>query len=89
MSKQANSPRVTYKDIMTFQAKVFDELTGIRTANASEFTAIRGEISEIKTEIKVHREAVKGLIRRDTIGYVWDSLTTLVAMVAMSLGMRK
>ena len=36
------------------------------------------EIGNVKTSAAVDRTAVKSLLRRDTIGYVWDSINTLV-----------
>jgi len=87
MSNDGN-PRITYKDIIAFREKVFDELTEMRSENAVARTAIRQEISEIKIEIKGQDEKFKGLLRRDTIGFVWDSLTTLVAAVAIAIGVR-
>ena len=66
--------RVTYKDIMDFQEKVFDELTDIR-----------GDISKVREEVAVDRTATKSLLRRDTIGYVWDTINTLVATVVIAL----
>ena len=85
MSKTANSPRVTYRDIIAFREKIFDELTEMRKDSSDEFAAIRVEISEIRVEIKGQDEKFKGLIRRDTIGYVWDSLTTLVAAATLGI----
>jgi len=82
------SPRITYKDIIAFREKIFDELTTMRKENSVECIAIRGEISEITTEITRQNEKFKGLLRRDTIGFVWDSLTTLVASIAIAIGMR-
>ena len=82
------SPRITYKDIIAFREKIFDELTEMRKENANECTVIRGEISAITTEITRQNEKFKGLLRRDTIGFVWDSLTTLAAAIAISIGVR-
>ena len=79
------SPRITYKDIIAFREKVFDELTEMRKENATERTAIRDEISDIKVEIKGQDEKFKGLIRRDTIGFMLDSV---VASIAIYLGVR-
>ena len=73
MSDMSNS-RVTYKDIMDFQEKVFDELTDIR-----------GEVAKIREEKAEDRTAVKSLLRRDTIGYVWDSFNTIVATIVIAL----
>ena len=86
MSDQTNSSRVTYKDIMGFQKKVFDELTEIRKENANDRSEIMGEISEIKIDIRGQDEKFKGLIRRDTIGFVLDSF---VAGIAVYLGIQK
>ena len=88
MSSGNGSPRITYKDIIAFREKIFDELTEIRVNDTKERTAIRAEISEIKVEIKGQNERFKGLLRRDTIGFVWDSLTTLAAAVAIAIGVR-
>ncbi len=74
MSKDMANNRVTYKDIIAFQEKVFDELTNIR-----------GEVSKIREEKAEDRTAVKSLLRRDTIGYVWDSFNTVVATVVIAL----
>ena len=52
MSGGDGNPRITYKDIIAFREKVFDELTEMRSENAVERTAIRKEISEINIEIK-------------------------------------
>ena len=82
------SPRITYKDIIAFREKIFDELTSMRKENSDECIAIRSDISEIKIEIKGQDEKFKGLLRRDTIGFVWDSLTTLAAAIAISIGVR-
>lgn len=82
------SPRITYKDIIAFREKIYEELTELRKDNGGEFTAIREEISEIRIEIKGQDEKFKGLLRRDTIGFVWDSLTTLGAAIAIAIGVR-
>lgn len=74
MSNTMPNGRVTYKDIMEFQKKVFDELTDIRS-----------EIAKVREEVAVDRTATKSLLRRDTIGYVWDSINTLVATVIIAL----
>ena len=66
--------RVTYKDIMEFQEKVFGELT-----------EIRGDISTVREEVAVDRTATKSLLRRDTIGYVWDSINTIAATIVIAL----
>ena len=66
--------RVTYKDIMAFQEKVFDELK-----------EVRGDIATIREEVATDRTSVKALLRRDTIGYVWDSINTLVATFIIAL----
>jgi len=73
MSDMSNG-RVTYKDIMTFQEKVFDELT-----------AVRGDIAEVRETQATDRARTKSLLRRDTIGYVWDSFNTVVATVVIAL----
>ena len=73
MLDMSNS-RVTYKDIMDFQEKVFDELTDIR-----------GEVAKIREEKAEDRTAVKSLLRRDTIGYVWDSFNTIAATIVIAL----
>jgi len=80
MSGGDGNPRITYKDIIAFREKIFDELTEIRENDTKERTAIRSEISEIKVEIKGQDEKFKGLIRRDTIGYVLDALVTGIAI---------
>ena len=85
MTGEGGSNRITYKDIVAFREKVFEELTEIRKVNSDEFTAIRGDISEIKIEIKGQEEKFKGLIRRDTIGYILDSF---VAAIAIAIGIR-
>jgi len=85
LAKSANTPRITYRDIFDFREKIFDELIDLRRENGAEFTAIRNEISEIKIEIQRQDGKFKGLIRRDTIGYVWDSLTTLVAAATLGI----
>ena len=82
------SPRITYKDIIAFREKIYEELTDLRKDNAGEFTVIRNEISEIRVDIRGQEVRFDSLIRRDTIGYVWDSLTTLVAAVAIAIGVR-
>ena len=74
MKSNMSNNRVTYKDIMDFQEKVFDELTDIR-----------GDISKVREEVAVDRTATKSLLRRDTIGYVWDTINTLVATVVIAL----
>lgn len=86
MSKTANSPRVTYKDIMDFQEKVFGELTNIRKENADDRAAIIEDLTEVRIELGRQDEKFKGLIRRDTIGYVLDSF---VAGLAIAIGIRK
>ena len=69
-----SSVRVTYKDIMEFQERVFGELTDIR-----------GDISKVREEVAVDRTATKSLLRRDTIGYVWDSINTLAATILIAM----
>ena len=73
MSEQSNGGRVTYKDIMDFQQKVFNELTGVRS-----------EISLLRESAATDRTATKSLLRRDTIGYVWDSINTLIATICIA-----
>ena len=77
MSDMSNG-RVTYKDIMTFQEKVFGELTDIRS-----------DISKVREEVAVDRTATKSLLRRDTIGYVWDSFNTIAATIVIALYWRR
>jgi len=74
MSNAMANGRVTYKDIMEFQERVFGELTDIR-----------GDIARVREEVAVDRTATKSLLRRDTIGYVWDTINTLVATVVIAL----
>ena len=70
--------RVTYKDIMAHQEKVFDELTDIRK-----------EVSKVREGQAKEAEKTKHLLRRDTIGYIWDSFTTLIAAIAIALTTRQ
>ena len=77
MGEEMANSRVTYKDIMDFQEKVFDELTDIR-----------GDIAKVREEAATDRTSVKSLLRRDTIGYVWDSLNSLVTAVAIAIFLR-
>lgn len=79
------SPRITYKDIIAFREKIFDELTTMRKENADDRESIRGEITEVRVELGRQDEKFKGLIRRDTIGYILDSV---VASIAVYLGVR-
>ena len=74
MSNTMSNNKVTYKDIMEFQEKVFDELT-----------AVRGDIAEVRETQATDRARTKSLLRRDTIGYVWDSFNTVVATVVIAL----
>jgi len=74
LSSDMSNERVTYKDIMEFQERVFEELTDIR-----------GAISVVREEVAVDRTATKSLLRRDTIGYVWDSINTLIATIVIAL----
>ena len=74
MGEEMTSGRVTYKDIMEFQEKVFDELTDIRA-----------DIADVREDAAIDRTAVKSLLRRDTVGYVWDSFNTLVATLMVAL----
>ena len=62
--------RITYQDIHELQSKTFAELKEIRR-----------EIADLRTEVAVQRISTGSLLRRDTIGYVWDSLNTLIAAV--------
>ena len=73
MSEQSNGGRVTYKDIMDFQQKVFNELIEVRS-----------EISLLRESAATDRTATKSLLRRDTIGYVWDSINTLIATICIA-----
>ena len=77
MGEEMANSRVTYKDIMDFQEKVFDELTDIR-----------GDIAKVREEAATDRTSVKSLLRRDTIGYMWDSLNSLVTAVAIAVFLR-
>ena len=74
LGEEMTSGRVTYKDIMEFQERVFGELTDIR-----------GDIAKVREEAAIDRTAVKSLLRRDTVGYVWDSFNTLVATLMVAL----
>ena len=74
MSEQSNGGRVTYKDIMGFQEKIFNELTEVRS-----------EISLMREVAATDRMSVKSLLRRDTIGYVWDSVNSLIAAAVIAL----
>lgn len=74
MSQNMSNGRVTYKDIMEFQEKVFDELT-----------AVRGDIAEVRETQATDRARTKSLLRRDTIGYVWDSINTLATTIVIAL----
>ena len=88
MSGGEGNPRITYKDIIAFRETIYKELTEMRKENADDRTEIRKEISAINIEITGQNERFKGLLRRDTIGFVWDSLTTLAAAIAISIGVR-
>ncbi len=46
---------------------------------------IMEKLSEIREENAEDRTSVKSLLRRDTIGYVWDSFNTLVATIVIAL----
>ena len=70
----SNGGRVTYKDIMGFQEKIFNELTEVRL-----------EISLLREVAATDRMSVKSLLRRDTIGYVWDSVNSLIAAAVIAL----
>ena len=74
MSEQRNGGRVTYKDIMGLQEKIFNELTEVRS-----------EISLLREVAATDRMSVKSLLRRDTIGYVWDSVNSLIAAAVIAL----
>jgi len=74
MPEQSNGGRVTYKDIMGFQEKIFNELTEVRS-----------EISLLRESAATDRTATKSLLRRDTIGYVWDSVNSLIAAAVIAL----
>ena len=78
-------PRVTYKDIMDFQEKVFGQLAAIRKENTDDRDAIREDLTDVRVELGRQDEKFKGLMRRDTIGYAVDSL---VAGIAIWLGMK-
>ena len=77
--------RVTYKDIMDFQEKVFGQLTEIRKENTDDRAAITEVITEVRVELGRQDEKFKGLIRRDTIGYVLDAFVT---GIAVAIGLR-
>lgn len=74
MKSNMSNNRVTYKDIMEFQEKVFDELTNVR-----------GDIADVREAQATDRARTKSLLRRDTIGYVWDSINTLVGTALIAL----
>ena len=75
------TPRVTYKDIMDFQEKVFGQLAAIRKENTDDRDVIREDLTNVRIELGRQDEKFKGLIRRDTIGYVLDSFIAAIAIV--------
>ena len=56
---------------------------------ADEFTAVRKDIAIIREENATDRTSVSSLLRRDTIGYVWDSINTLLTVIAVALWTRR
>jgi hypothetical protein len=42
---------------------------------------VRLEIAKLHTAMATDRTRVDSLLRRDTIGYVWDSLNSLIAAI--------
>ena len=46
---------------------------------------IMEKLSEIREENAEDRTSVKSLLRRDTIGYVWDSFNTIIATIVIAL----
>jgi len=50
----------------------------------NELTEVRSEISLLRESAATDRTATKSLLRRDTIGYVWDSFNTLIATICIA-----
>jgi hypothetical protein len=76
----SNGNRVTYHDIMNMQRDIME----FQERVYSELKDVRKEISRLHTATATDRTRVSSLLRRDTIGFVWDSINSLVAAIAIA-----
>ena len=74
----SNSGRVTTREF-------YDALLDQNKQRSDMELRIMEKLSEIREESAVDRTSVKTLLRRDTVGYVWDSFNTLVATIVIAL----
>ena len=77
MPEQSNGGRVTTREF-------YDALLDQNKNIANMEMRLVEEIGKIKTSAAVDRTATKALLRRDTIGYVWDSINTLIATICIA-----
>ena len=77
MPEQSNGGRVTTREF-------YDALLDQNKNIANMEMRLVEEIGKIKTSAAVDRTATKSLLRRDTIGYVWDSINTLIATICIA-----
>ena len=77
MPEQSNGGRVTTREF-------YDALLDQNKNIANMEMRLVEEIGKIKTSAAVDRTATKSLLRCDTIGYVWDSINTLIATICIA-----
>ena len=77
MSEQSNGGRVTTREF-------YNALLDLNKNIANMEIRLIYEIGNVKTSAAVDRTAGKSLLRRDTIGYVWDSINTLIATICIA-----
>jgi hypothetical protein len=73
-----NGGRVTTRE---FYVALLDQ----NKQRADMETRLIEKITEERIAAATDRTAVKSLLRRDTIGYVWDSFNTIIATIVIAL----
>ena len=78
MSNTMPNGRVTTREF-------YEALLDQNKQRADMETRLVEKITEERIAAATDRTAVKSLLRRDTIGYVWDSFNTIAATIVIAL----
>ena len=63
----------------------FEAIMDVKKDIADMETRLTEKITDAQVDAATDRTAVKSLLRRDTIGYVWDSFNTIAATIVIAL----
>ena len=70
--------------LSTVEHRMLDKQEEAELRALERHEKIMEAVSEVKTVAAIDRTSTKSLLRRDTIGYVWDSFNTLIATICIA-----